>query len=560
MDFSFQNLIQNINVEISNLENNLFNIDAKAKIYDINPNSNISFPELDVNLVHSRKFDPNGVSIALNAGSTRATTAGIGYVLGLLDIPIGDTNAFIASNYFSTASGGSWFAGPYFFGKQANNLTDEQILGKPIPLEMINELTLNTYNYDKKTFLPQTYYNSFTFLKLVESTLTSLPDKIWINFNGKLFLESYNINNKIVALNEYYANELKINNPNIKDVIIPPPDFPYWISNGSLLYPPIVDKGLTNFAMTAMYAGFLQVLGDGNEKVGGNLIETFAYGCKIPSTEELEKPDILKNVKIPVNQGYFTLDDMIGISSANFGYETYTISQYPSSNLILKNLDKLNPTYDLWCSENPNITNQAQYVDGYLSTSGSGIVPLVARKVKKILSFLTPGPIIDEFIPDLDNDDVIGATIAPLYGQGNNTPPYTSDPNSVQIFESKYFEDFKIQLVNKVQSNGPVYIRQKLNVLPNYQNGVSGNYEVDILYIILRSNTSFNSQLPISISSQFSQFGSPLYNFPNYSEANFKFQGFLDYPKDKSNLLISYCYWCIQQTELKDIIKSFYNE
>ena len=563
MDFTnFANFID-INSVINKKENNLQTIKAKAKIYEIKSLGNIPFPEQDLNLIHERKFTPNGVSLAFNAGSTRAFTSGIGYVLGLFDIPIGDKNAFTAANYISSASGGSWFLGTYFYGKQANNLTEEEILGRPIPLKLINDLTLNTYNYDKKTFLPQTYYQSNSYLKLITAAIKGPPEKIWINFCAEKFLKPYNIENKVVSLNKFFADELKLNNPNIKDVIIPPPEFPYWICDGSLIYSPIVEEGLTVVPMTAMYAGFPQILGSGNEKVGGNLIETFAYGCKIPSIKEQLNPDILKNVEIPLNQGYFTLDDMIGISSASYIYETYLISQDTNSNLILKNADKLNPTYDLWSYENPNSTKQAQYGDGYLSGGGSGILPLLSRGVKKIICFLSPGSDIvvkpDSVEYYLTTTNVFGLAIAPLYGTCTNSPPFTSNPNSAQVFESKYYQDFINQATARFNSGDVVFVRQKLPVLTNLQNGILGNYEVDLLYIILRTNNNFNSQLPINISSQFTNIFSQFYQFPNYPEAIFRDQ-FIDYPKEKTNLLISYCYWTIQETELKSIIQNFYKE
>ena len=65
MDFNIlDGILSNINLNTKNIENIFFNkdididIEAKAKIY-LNSTLNITYPELDENLVHTRKFDPN---------------------------------------------------------------------------------------------------------------------------------------------------------------------------------------------------------------------------------------------------------------------------------------------------------------------------------------------------------------------------------------------------------------------------------------------------------------------------------------------------------------------
>jgi hypothetical protein len=539
-------------LDVSKNIDNVFNFDAKAKI--ITCNNKIFFPEQDEKLIHTRKFDPNGVGITFNAGSTRALTSSIGFILGLKDISIGNSDAFLSSQYISTASGGSWCVGTYYFAKQANNLTDEEILGKPIPLKLINQETLNSYNYDKKTFLPQRYYDSSNYLKFAESLVTSSLDEVWTNSVSKIFLEPYNIQNKIIALNDYYANEIKKNNPDITEVLIPPPDFPHWICNGCILYGPIRKQGLINIEMTPHYTGLCQVLGKGLEKIGGSLIETFAYGCKIPSIEELNKSDLLKNIQIPKSQGYFELKDLLGISSLAFGYGVKNIAE---SNILLGFVDNFNPTFDTWCSETPFLSKKAEYMDGYISGNGSGILALASRNIKKIISFLTPGSDIPLDIAQLANFSVLGSIVSPLYGRYNFPDLYSDNPNSVKIFESDKFDDFLQQVLNRKNLGGPIYVRQTLKVLPNLIHGIEGNYEVEILFVILQLNTDFNSELPTEITDQFIDPKSRLYQFPCYPEADFQYE-FINYSKEQANLLISYTYWMLQNTELKDIIKSFY--
>ena len=74
---------------------------------------------------------------------------------------------------------------------------------------------------------------------------------------------------------------------------------------------------------------------------------------------------------------------------------------------------------------------------------------------------------------------------------------------------------------------------------------------------MVQPNEIFNSQLPNYISSQFNNIESNLYNFPNYPDAELKDE-VIDYSIYKSNLLISFIYWLINNTILKELIIEMY--
>lgn len=556
---NIRNALNNIEKEVPFLDN-VLNIKANTNI--IKTDGNIFYPEVILKL-----YNPDGVGIALNAGGNRAFNSGIGFLLALLDIEIESKNALTAAKAVATSSGGSWLTGSYFFAKQTNNLTNDDLLGRPIPLQDINIENLETYNFDKKTFLG---YRCIEYIRLIPSYPYGVPNtlnNIWINIISSSYLKPYGLQSKIVSINEKYAKEIKKNNPDIneQDIIVPPPDYPFWICDSSLLYDPIVKEGSTVFPMTTLYSGFPQILSNGSNSIGGNFIYTYAYGCKypennnftnknsIPTFGDLQNPDLQTNVSIPKYQGYLTLDYMIGMSSAAYGYNTYKISE---TNLpILRQADIVNPLVNMWCDKDPNNTKVVQAVDGYISGNATGIVSLVARKQKKIISFITPGTYTAVSIEDFDKQLRIGSEISSLYGaaEATNSLSYTSNPNSIQIFEKSKFEDFVQQALARKKSGGVVYVRQKLRVLPNYRNGVDGNYEVDILYIVSQPTDNFNNLLPPEISNQFMDPNSPFYQFPNYPIDT-------SYTKGQINLLLSFCYAIVMNTELKDIIKSMYLE
>jgi hypothetical protein len=528
------------------------------------------YPELLISPKNQRQYSSDGVGICINSGGTRAYSSMTGYMNALYDIDVGNgLNAFTGSQFITSASGGSWFTGTFFFA--SNQYSKEELLGKPIPLKEINNITLNTYNYDNEAFMGNRIYQSNAYLKFAEAALTSLPEKIWINAISKIFLDFYKIGDKGVTLSKIYADEIVAANPSVeffKDLIYPPGEFPFWISVSSLIYTPTIDNGSTLVQMSPLYCGFPQILSYADKTIGGHLIESSVFGCIVPSDKDCEilntyvptpeQPFPAVTAKVPKISGFFKLKDIIGISSCAYAYATYQISMDPSSNIIEKQADRLNPKYAVWNSLNPGTTNVSQFGDGYIS-DGTGIVALLSRGVKKIISFTQGGSDYDSSTsPDiLVKDFKINSTIAPLYGtcKDFNGRPV---PNSTQVFKSSEYTDFLKQISDTLtKQSGAVYAKQKLQVLPNIPNGIEGDYELEILYIVLQPSDKFNSQLPNYITNQFSDPKSPLYNFPCYPEAEFQYD-FVDYPKDKFNLLISYTYWTIMNTELKDIIKSFY--
>jgi hypothetical protein len=568
----FKDLLSYVKIDENSLSNDLSNL----FYYDVvaGCGSNIgnvtTFPELNIDPENPRQYSSNGVGICINAGSTRSYTSMTGYMNALWDIDVGNgKNAFTGSQFMTSASGGSWFTGVFFFG--SIEYSKEELLGKPIPLKEINNLTLNSYNYDVDAFLGNRIYNSNSYLKFIESVLTSPPEKIWINSISKIFLDFYKIGEKAITLSKVYADGIQKGNPNnpyFKDIIYPPDEYPFWICVGSLLYTPTINSGAQLFQMSPLYCGFPQILSYAENSIGGYLIQNNVYGNKVPSEADCEKlnnnistpdePFQVINALVPKTTGYFALKDMVGISSASYAYGTYQLSVDPSANLLEKQAYRLNPSYNVWCSLNPNNTIVTQFGDGYLS-DGTGITGLVSRNVKKIISFTQGGSLYESTSSPavLVKDFKINATIAPLYGRCkdyNGRP----NPNGTQIFKGFEYDDFINQISETLKKqSGAVYARQKLRVLPNIPNGVEGDYDVDILYIVLQPSDIFNSQLPKNISDQFSDPKSPLYNFPCYPEVEFQYD-FIDYPKDKFNLLISFTYWTIINTELKDIIKSFY--
>jgi hypothetical protein len=124
----------------------------------------------------------------------------------------------------------------------------------------------------------------------------------------------------------------------------------------------------------------------------------------------------------------------------------------------------------------------------------------------------------------------------------------------IQVFPNSYYEDYINQIEMRWRGGGVVYYRKKVPVLQNRRYGIAGEYEVELLIIILQQSIEYNSRLPEEITSRF-KYKNGLYgNFPNYRTKRIKLE------REEVNLLSSYTEWCIEDEELKKEILEMYRK
>jgi hypothetical protein len=538
------------------------NVEVVADVW--NTEGNNIFPELCPDFVSERKFDPEGVSIAISGGGTRSYTCMIGYLRGLLELDVKEgKTAFTSCQFVSSVSGGSWITGTYLMAKSYNNYTDKELLGEYIGPENINYITLNEKNWDNETFVgkpcifaPLLYYMGQGYENGVKTEF------LWNYAIGKIFLERYNISDALVSQNEFYATKMEKLNPNLPKPVLPPKDAPFWICNASLLDSNLIDKGATAIQFTPLYSGFPQILeaNSGNYLIGGIWQNTYAFGSLVPDVEisNVGCDSNLLKLKVPLYQGGpLTLTNMIGTSSAGYAYVLYQAAE----DLFGQGV-KFDPIYNFWCPQK-SYKNEISYTsDGYLCDN-SGILNLLARNCKYIIAFdncsssfiVSTDPITYNFCP---------SSLIPLFGLYNkldcedlSTPP---NPDSIQVFDSADFDLIKAQFILNINNGAPVFARQKLRVLPNKRNGIQGGYEVDLLVISLQPSTIYNSLLPSNISSTFLYSNGPFPLFPNYSTIGTDRAEIIQLTKSQVNLLQCYCQWSIRdfillKNEIIDMFK-----
>jgi len=537
--------------------------DISGQIWINNPN-NFTFPELsqyDDKL--TRQYSPEGVSLAFQAGGRRSYTGFIGFIRALYKIRVNGANAFESAQFVSTVSGSSWLLGTYLFANK--NIDSELLLGHYIPPQEINMDSLKTINFNNmnsKYYLGSRLVGTDIKKYIQEGYNMGIePEYLWNYGVDRVFLEPYGLNNKIVAINDKYADYI-YNMTGIKP-ITPNEKLPFWIANCGLLNVKNGKiRGTTIFQVTSMYSGIPNVICDKeqefgfndinkNDCVGGFFQSTHTIGAINPKIKYNYEGDMI-NYKIPLYQSMlFNLGSIMGTSGS---------SQASKFSYIAKNVI---PSFNLWTPKSED-TLFVPIGDG-AHCDWTGITSLLSRNVKHIISILSCGNDIKETATPESYGDFCGLNILNLFGLNNDNicekqMPYLYESNANQVFQKEDWSIFAQKLLDTKSMGGPVFSRNKLYVLPNYSLGIKGGYYVDLLVIVVQSSSIYNSLLPKNITDTFSNPSGPFPNFPNYPMTDSNFEFLISLEKHQINLLDSYVEWCVLYPTLKNTIIDMYNQ
>ena len=485
------------------------------------------FPEICQKL-----YSPEGVGIAISGGGSTAYVSAIGYIRALNKLGLYEKTQFLSS-----VSGGSWFSGVITFAK----VNKKKLLGKYIPPEKINYNSLNTINYDNQKFMGLSPTNAPVTQYIVEANAKGIDNHfLWNYATGKIFLEPYSIDNKYISLNGKKGLTSNKNSP-------------FWIANCSLLDKNVLPQGATCIQMTPYYSGMQQVIYyEGKPYIGGYYLSTYAFSSKAPDIlkESTNCKYFKDNLIVPKKEFRATLENIIGTSSAAFAYDAGVLSHVVNN----PKLDSFNPFYNVFTPEVPDKTINTQVGDGYIFNN-TGIVPLVARGCKKIISFDIITGQITSFSQLLSS-----SALLQLFGLYSQLGGSTDIPNidAIQIFPKNEWREVESQLRNTYYSGGPTYANVELTVLDNEHNGVKSGFKIQLLVILMVGSENYNKLLPIDISSTFNDPNGPFPYFPGYSVIFPNKDELIQLTKEQVNLLHSYTEWSIFNSPLCNIIKELY--
>jgi hypothetical protein len=323
-----------------------------AKVWETNPKEDIFFPEKCLPRFNKKNIT---VGLAYSGGGNRSFSSIMGYIRYINKIGL-----YKNVDYISSVSGGSWFNGVYSFA-MSKGFSPESLLGKSLDIKNMSVINLEKENFNNNYFMGKCLRDG----QVIKHGLYALSpgngikySDAWSYLIGKIFLEPYGLNQNVpCTLNKEMASQININNKTNLDILKLQDTDPFWICNGTLQS--VGNDFIKEFLIsefTPMYSGFLKsnILSN-NLKIGGYVVETFAFGCQYP-TKGLNYSNIIEKYKEFCNKNpflisannienkCFTLRDMLGISSSAYSKFYYDLT--PKSKI--PDLTLFTPTFNVW--------------------------------------------------------------------------------------------------------------------------------------------------------------------------------------------------------------------
>lgn len=325
--------------------------------------------------------DKDDVGLCFSGGGPRSFSATLGYLRALHKFDILDK-----VKYVSCVSGSTWAWVPFTYV----NDNMEQFLGLDIFDK--DKLTLKDVEYTNEKYFGNSLINKAYNYQLTEYLCESLEylgyqekSRMYPYMLGKIFLEPYNLlDDKFFAPNQKIADIF--NKPPLStniDYRVPSyQDRPFLICNTNTVKPDkkgtLVNTDFNLIEMTPLYSGTLSTLKTENREYGGHYLNSYSFS-PLSYCQNVTKVD--KDVR------HFNLFDMMGASSTAYG-------------IIMDLLDITfaNPSYRLVDTKNDDVKS-FDCIDGGV-LDNAGIIPMLQRKVKKIVLFVNSNEKID-----ITNDD-----------------------------------------------------------------------------------------------------------------------------------------------------------
>lgn len=474
-----------------------------------------------------------GVSLAYGGGGTRAYVALMGYLRFLNRAGL-DTRAA----YVSSSSGGSWFHGVYAFAQP--RYSPAELLGESVQPAQASLEALDASNAHYSYMgarAADADVTAYMLQALAPGSLVS-SNEAYTWALGKIFLEPYDLNvNAPVAATPAHAAQIEQRNNQLSPALTPVENSPFWLCNATLLTipNPTVYPMLT---FTPLYTG----------SVTSSLwLETVAFGAEAPdAVPVISDPCTGAIVSVSsTRQRPPTLRTFIGVSSGAIAVKVFQ----PDPPIIFS-LNSFIDDVRIWSSSAlPPITTSSAYMSDGGFIDNTGIVALLARGQTKIVSFINTSHLLEE--PDLCMEQVQA-----LFARSNKCDSDVIAHDDAQVFESaEYDRLFGLLQTERLKGLrdpslwGPTYARMTLRVRPNPIYGVVGNYDVDILFILLQPAPQFNAQLPADTRAEIAE-GKSLANFP-FFKTLFQNLGIMEYTKRQVNLLAAFTDWCVSHPSIQ---------
>lgn len=502
-----------------------------------------------------------GVGVCFSGGGTRALSAAMGQLRGLLSL-----NLMSSVDYISSVSGGSWAAAAFtYYNQGAAN--DTELLGE---ITEPADITI-----DKLKVLPTSSLGWGATLDLGDELDhfhdTGTPDdQLWAAAIGHVFFSRFGLydpaNPAYFSLDDATVAQIRAANPSLAaaafHTVRQPSGYrmPYLLINatidGPTAHAPYNPDQLLMITYTPLYSGipFQQTMSYPVAKsggaqvsavVGGGFIQSFAWGCDAPTA-----PAVNGSVSVGAPASVFTLAAASATSS----------SAYAAILEKIKLLDGLLPEQNYWppMATPPQVPAQLfDFGDGG-NLENWGVIPLLMRGVKKVVVFINSDQVID---PDYDPaqktyDSDIDSEFPSLFG----IPVYSHslfsngvEPDWNHVFPTADYAGV-INALKQLRKEGqPMVVQSRHVVQENPYWGLPGGATVDVLWVYLDKVDSWRSQLTDKVVRDQLDLGDlgMFPHFPSYKTIDENIwtpQGLTELTPQQVNLLADLTCWVVRNS------------
>lgn len=493
------------------------------------------YPELN----YPKLMDKKNVGIAFSGGGTRSASLTMGQLRGLEEIEV-----LKEIRYLSAVSGGSWGSIPFAF--LDDGISDEQFLGSYLEPSQITMDNLKECPENSMTFA---IANSKLFNSFIKEI--GAGDERYSRIISDIFLKPFNLGNlrKFFTYNQESLNQILDRNKDLSEdqfyLVNSRENRPYPIAGGTILRP---KRNRYPFEMSPLYVGINQLYkkAGSNRKydIGGGYVEPHGFDSDSPNS--YLKAEKEAYVRLGRWRHIFTLGDVIGTSGAA-----------PAEYVERFKLEFLGfPEYKYWSPDKAGKTTRSKEYDfgdgGILENSG--IMPLLRRKVKKIIIFANGStPLSSDSSGKIKLSSSIPALFHPIPNQYGDKD---FDDNIVFANQEEKYEQLVKNLNDLKREGKPAIYVDTYRVTGQEWQGVEGGFDAEVMWIYNDTVKDWINKLPVDIKIRLEakEFGK---HFPHYATFMENFPSIIDLRPEQANLAAHLSAWNIVSNKL--MIQDFIN-
>ncbi len=488
--------------------------------------NNFEFPEKEI-----ISNDKENIGIAFSGGGTRSASLTVGYLRALDEIGV-----LSKVKYISCVSGGGWAAVPFTYLDETIN--DSQFYGQ---YKEPQDLDVEFLREEEEYSLNKACANAEIF-ELIDNYLFA-GDELYSRIIGHIFLKPYNLHHlkKFFTYNEDALQKILQNNRNLtyRDFycVNRNANRPFLIAGGTILRPHF---GRYHFEMTPLYTGSYAYFGSAGSRrryaIGGGYVQPHIFDSDAPHNSNGSTNPAMAETRLGRDRHIFTLSDILGTTGAA-----------PAEYAERFGLGWVGfPEFKYWnprdVSKQTNKAKEYDFGDGGI-LENLGIMPLLLRKVDKIICFINGSTEIEE----RENDEIkVSSSVKALFKPLRNN--YGGSFSKNIVFENKdnsdndKFQTLVKELFNKKRAGEAVIYKSRYTTVNQRHYGIEKGHQVEVVWVYNSMPKKWYDKLNIDVKAII-EAG----RFPHYRTFGENLPRIIDLKIEQTKMLSQMASWIVNE-------------